>query len=571
MGNHERAFKFLTAALKIDPHFAEANTNLGNLLVEKQRYCDAINHYKVALIASPNSFEILYNLGVALQEGSFKDSDQMLETQILQLLNTQSCVSPSSVCRPILSLLRHNIAIRDGVLNEAEADVELLTTKLDKLATAPLFLELISLCPITDRDFEKGLTKLRNLILLNIDKLQASDSLLKVQAALAMQCYNNEYIFAVTNKEHYAVKQLERSVSEKILHGTAPNFLEVLCLGSYNTLNRYKWALELKFDRLTKRVERQQILEPKEEKSIKINLSKLRQIKNHVSSEVRTQYEEHPYPKWQQTRIQFKPISIAGLCTEINLKLNNEDIKICQNPNILIAGSGTGRHAVETSTRFENSRVLAIDLSLSSLAYAQRKTKELSIDNITYMQADILDLHKLNKNYDMIECSGVLHHMEDPLQGWRALVSCLKPGGLLKIGLYSSLARGHITMTKAEIFREKIKPNRAAIKKFRNDVLNSSETHHAIVSSSPDFYSTSSLRDLLFHAQEHCFSLPQIKKYIKKLDLTFCGFENQKIVKRFRNLHTKSEDATNLDLWDLYENENPTAFEGMYQFWCQKL
>ncbi len=42
--------------------------------------------------------------------------------------------------------------------------------------------------------------------------------------------------------------------------------------------------------------------------------------------------------------------------------------------DVLIAGCGTGQHAIETAQRFSGARVLAIDLSLTSLAYAKRKT-----------------------------------------------------------------------------------------------------------------------------------------------------------------------------------------------------
>ena len=47
----------------------------------------------------------------------------------------------------------------------------------------------------------------------------------------------------------------------------------------------------------------------------------------------------------------------------------------------------------------------------------------------------------LNKKFDIIESAGVLHHMADPVAGWRTLTNCLKPNGLMKIGLYSNLAR----------------------------------------------------------------------------------------------------------------------------------
>ena len=108
-------------------------------------------------------------------------------------------------------------------------------------------------------------------------------------------------------------------------------------------------------------------------------------------------------------------------------------------PDILIAGCGTGQHSITTAARFKSSKVLAIDLSLSSLAYAKRKTEELAIKNIDYMQADILDLGQLNKQFDIIESVGVLHHMDNPMEGWKVLTDCLKPDGLMLIGLYLSL------------------------------------------------------------------------------------------------------------------------------------
>ena len=66
------------------------------------------------------------------------------------------------------------------------------------------------------------------------------------------------------------------------------------------------------------------------------------------------------------------------------------------------------------------------------------------------MQADILDLNKLNKQFDIIESAGVLHHMDNPMAGWKVLADCLKPGGVMCIGLYG-MARQHIVEARKEI------------------------------------------------------------------------------------------------------------------------
>jgi hypothetical protein len=109
------------------------------------------------------------------------------------------------------------------------------------------------------------------------------------------------------------------------------------------------------------------------------------------------------------------------------------------------------------------------------------------------------------------------------------------------------------------------------MKLFRSDVINSDKVHHEQILTSGDFYSLSTLRDLLFHVQEHRFTIPQIKDCLSDLSLKFCGFESDKIVQNFKLTNTGTDDPYDLDKWDLYEKDNPRYFGGMYQFWCQKV
>jgi 2-polyprenyl-3-methyl-5-hydroxy-6-metoxy-1,4-benzoquinol methylase len=144
---------------------------------------------------------------------------------------------------------------------------------------------------------------------------------------------------------------------------------------------------------------------------------------------------------------------------------------------------------------------------LSSLSYAKRKTEELGIKNIDYMQADILDLGKLDRQFDIVESAGVLHHMDNPAAGWKVLTDCLKPGGLMKIGLYSELARQHIVKIRKEISNACIGSNAEEMKSFRDTIMRSEKDHHERILVYSDFYSLSELKDLLFHIQEHRFTI----------------------------------------------------------------
>ena len=267
--------------------------------------------------------------------------------------------------------------------------------------------------------------------------------------------------------------------------------------------------------------------------------------------------------------LNLEPAPISKLVDEIKLKLHDDKITKAKNPDILIAGCGTGQHSITTAARFKSSKVLAIDLSLSSLAYAKRKTEELAIKNIEYMQADILDLGKLNKQFDIIESGGVLHHMDNPMKGWKILTDCLKPGGLMMIGLYSELARNHIVKIREEISQLGIGSSSAEMRSFRDIIKKSDQDHHKLTIKFPDFYSLSELKDLIFHVQEHRFTIPLIKDHLKKLGLKFCGFESNK-VQQFKLANKNDKDLYDLDKWQAFEEANPEAFAGMYQFWCQK-
>ena len=91
------------------------------------------------------------------------------------------------------------------------------------------------------------------------------------------------------------------------------------------------------------------------------------------------------------------------------------------------------------------------------------------------------------------------------------------------------------------------------------------------VLSARDFYRMSECRDLLFHVQEHRYTLPQLKESLRELDLAFLGFSlDSDISKRYKERFPEDISQTDLDKWHTFEIENPGTFKGMYQFWLQK-
>ena len=82
----------------------------------------------------------------------------------------------------------------------------------------------------------------------------------------------------------------------------------------------------------------------------------------------------------------------------------------------------------------------------------------------------------------------------------------------------------------------------------------------------------SSLRDLLFHVEEHQFTIEQISKILNEFGLHFAGFEfpSTKVLDGFSNIYSDKAAIFDLDRWSEYEKKRPNTFINMYQFWVQK-
>ena len=76
----------------------------------------------------------------------------------------------------------------------------------------------------------------------------------------------------------------------------------------------------------------------------------------------------------------------------------------------------------------------------------------------------------------------------------------------------------------------------------------------------------------MFHVQEHRFTLRDVSKALDDLGLEFIGFDLAMPGVRKSYLELFPYDPTMVDLqaWDRFEQHNPSAFSGMYVFWCQK-
>ena len=577
LGQLEAVVDSYDQAIQLKPDFAEAYCNRGNALINLGRLEAAVANHRKAVSIDPQNGSFWAAFADCLQVAEFTSCSDDLVHDLLQMLECPT-VCPHDVSNAVISALRYYpkfLRILEIFRSDhVDEDVDHLTAQL---STIPLLLRVMKLSPIAALEVERMFSKMRASMLTRVTSRRGEAQGLPFYAALAIHCFTNEYVFSESEEEKQKIELLQEEVKVTLEKGGTVSPTRIAVLGSYRPLSGFSWAddlLRFEWSGDIKKVIIAQVDDVREEQDLRSKIPHLTIIEDKVSQAVRNQYEESPYPRWINTGLSDKPKTIRQVLQAINVHLNLDAQQLANKPDILVAGCGTGQHALITASRFVNCNVLAMDLSSSSLSYAMRKTQELGITNIEYMQGDILKLNQLERQFDIIESVGVLHHMDDPLAGWKVLVDRLRTGGLMYVGLYSDMSRQHIVKARRYIAKKKYTASPDDIRKFRQEVINmdlNSDSEITKVIGTHDFYSLSACRDLLFHVQEHRFTLPQIEVVLNDLDLRFLGFElKQSWIMSFSEFYPEKDALTSLSLWHQFELKNPGTFSRMYQFWVQK-
>jgi SAM-dependent methyltransferase len=285
-----------------------------------------------------------------------------------------------------------------------------------------------------------------------------------------------------------------------------------------------------------------------------------------VTAAVADQYRRWPYPIWSRVTVR----SSSTLPEEVEKRDGGRPSGLPRAAEILIAGCGTGREAALTAARYPDARITAIDLSEAALAFAAERCAAAGLANITFHRLDLHEIGTLGRSWDFIASSGVLHHLPDPEAGWAALARVLRPGGVMKIMLYSKVARLRVRAAQAQLADLQAGPvDDALLREARRRLLDAPWNP---VAASTDFYSLAGVHDLLFHRHEDVFDVPRIVRAIDALGLELLAFDLPRPALRARYLAEHPHDPQFRDTaaWSRLEMADPRIFAGMYDFWCRK-
>lgn len=601
------------SAITLKPDFAQAYLNLGFLLQELARFDEAEISYRNAIAIKPNFTEAYHNLSITLLNIgddvsalqvfahliSFNPTAEAKSLFVDALKNVQPTTwdpilaemvtsallepwgKPHDIQAFACQLLRLEPGFHDLLIefeNGGAKEIDLVKFPQKNTPPFSLLYALLISGPISDPRMERYFSCLRFDLIKTVN-LQSFNLVLgdneAFYCALAQQCFINEYIYYQTTEEI----ELSRSLRDQLVRElrecgevSSGLIVSVACYFPLHTLKLSDALLRKQYSIDLMAVLKQQIQEPKEELEFRRTIPVLTGFEGNVSLSVQSQYEQNPYPRWVRMSAVSNDRSFNFFISKKYPAPNFSPLIDDKNLDVLVAGCGTGQHSISCYQVIKDANILAVDLSMASLGYAKRKTIEKGITAIEYAQADFLRLGVLGREFDVIEAVGVLHHIERPFEGWKALLSMLKPNGLMRVGLYSELGRKDIVKIRSLIDRDGIQSTPESIRNFRHRLLKQNNLEDIkYVTGGIDFYSMSACRDLLFHTQEHRMLLDVIDQFLKDNQLKFLGFDiDRSTLNTYKIRFPDDPFGLNLQNWHIFENENPNTFRQMYQLLVQK-
>jgi SAM-dependent methyltransferase len=550
LGHLDAAAAGLTRAMRLDPGMANAARRL-SLLAGRYRLTDA-----APLDAAGLKAALAYDT---------VDREAIAETALHHL----------AAAGPLCDALANGR--REGWGATARA---LCRDRTAPLLRGELLLAVLRTGPFRGPDVERLLTALRRALLLEVPPDRLEDrALFDFALALAGQCEINEHVWSVGVDEVAALERLglcERA----LLDGDVAAGHTLLLLMLYRPLARLLGSgvspgqAEGIRPRALRDVVVRRLAAAVDERERAARMPRLGAFADATAHAVARQYEASPYPRWTSVGV----VAPARMRRMLGQHFSARELAFLDRPfAVLIAGCGTGQQAVQAALGYgPQARVLAIDLSAASLAYAARMAQRYGAGNIAFAQADLQTLADLDERhagrFDVIECTGVLHHLADPLQGWRRLIRCLAADGRMLVGLYSAVARRGLRALRDDPAYPGPGGSDSALRRFRQVLLNRSGSEPGgELKASRDFYTTSNFRDLALHVSERPLTLPEIARFLKENGLAFRGFQlGRRVLARLQERFPGTTWPGSLERWADFEAANPDTFNGMYNFWCAR-
>src|SRR5882724_3711315 len=386
LGRTEEAITHLTRATELRRDYAAAHLALADIHLQLGRFAEAAPRYRRALALQSAPAESYSNFGVALAGLGHWDEAAAQYRRALALKpelidvyrNLGRILLAQGNITEALALTRRALVMQDTIelrelfvqcvkeLAPSDIDGELRALiaralcvhgrGLSALAEDRLLLALMRAAPVRAVALEAVLTVARRQLLARAAMPEpTNDTLIDFACALAQQCFINEYAFALSDEESAQARELTDTLVTALASGGSLSALLLPAVAAYTPVHSLAQADLLpqrSFPSAAEALIVQQVVEPRQEHEIRGAIRALTTIEDAVSRKVQRQYEDMPYPRWLTAGSIGQPVTIDWYlrsqfpAAPLRATLSHGSL------DILIAGCGTGQHAIETAQRF---------------------------------------------------------------------------------------------------------------------------------------------------------------------------------------------------------------------------
>ncbi len=219
------------------------------------------------------------------------------------------------------------------------------------------------------------------------------------------------------------------------------------------------------------------------------------------TEKVRQFYTAQPFPgypprdSWASLRARAERSEFARLL----------DRAVPGDAKVVEVGCGTGQMSLFLATA--NRLVIGADITAASSALAARAGRRFEIDRALFVETDLRRPGLREGAFDVVYCSGVLHHTPDPQASFAAVAKLAKPGGIVVIGLYNALAR----------FPHRLRRAAARLTRFRYVPFDPVLRDRAAEPERRQAW----LCDQYVHPEEHSHTIGEVQRWFRENGIVF--------------------------------------------------
>ncbi len=157
---------------------------------------------------------------------------------------------------------------------------------------------------------------------------------------------------------------------------------------------------------------------------------------------IRQQFDSAPYPRIpvdESPKDKPNSLYIHNLVTAYYLR--NQKVIDTKGKVILDAGCGSGYTSLVLAEANPGAKIVGVDISEESIKLARQRLEYHGFDNAEFHVLGVEDLPQSNWKFDYINCDELLYLFKDIGKALEAMKTVLKPEGIIRSNLHSSLQR----------------------------------------------------------------------------------------------------------------------------------